>query len=74
VEVVAAEKHLDIVIADNGRGFPFRGRRDAGDLAVMRAGPRSLRERIAALAGALLVDSREDGATLRIRLPLPPGS
>ena len=73
VEVVAAEKHLDIVIADNGRGFPFRGRRDAGDLAVMRAGPRSLRERIAALAGALLVDSREDGATLRIRLPLPPG-
>ena len=74
VEVVEADQHLDLVIADNGRGFPFRGRRDAGDLAVMRAGPRSLRERVAALAGALLVDSREDGATLRIRLPIPPGA
>jgi signal transduction histidine kinase len=74
VDVAGIDGYLDIVVADNGRGFSFRGRYDAGDLAVMRAGPRSLRERIVALAGALAVDSREDGVTLRIRLPLPPGA
>ena len=38
----------------------------------MAAGPRSLRERVAARGGDLLLDSGPAGATITIRLPLSP--
>jgi len=39
-------------------------------LAQQNAGPRSLRERVAALAGSLRVQSSRAGATLDVMLPL----
>jgi signal transduction histidine kinase len=59
-----------IAVEDNGRGFPFRGRYDLPALNEMDAGPLTLRERVAALRGALVIDSHPTGARLEIALPL----
>ena len=70
VAVEARAGALRISVADNGRGFPFRGRYDHAALTGL--GPVSLRERIAALGGSLSIDSTESGARLEITLPLVP--
>jgi signal transduction histidine kinase len=61
-----------ITVADNGRGFPFRGYYDHETLFEMKRGPVTLKERIAALGGTLSIDSSENGARLEISLPLAP--
>jgi signal transduction histidine kinase len=62
--------HVTIVVADNGRGFPFRGRYGLGELQALAVGPLTLKERIAALGGSLDIESSEAGARLTIALPL----
>jgi signal transduction histidine kinase len=59
-------------IADDGHGFPFTGRYGGEELAAMGEGPKSLRERVAALGGRLELETGADGARLDIVLP-PPG-
>ncbi|GEM_PF-353431 len=61
---------VHITVSDNGRGFSFRGRYDLDTLFAMKRGPVTLKERIAALAGTLTIDSKENGADLNITLPL----
>lgn len=70
--VLIEERDAQVVIAvaDNGRGFPFRGRYDLRALDAMGAGPRSLKERVTALGGTLELESTEEGARLEISLPL----
>lgn len=63
---------LRIVIVDDGQGFPFRGRYDLGALAAANLGPASIRQRVAALDGDLVLVSGEGGARLEIELPLRP--
>ena len=63
---------LAIAIADNGHGFPFRGRVDHAALAAARRGPRNLRERVVALRGTMDIESDATGSRLYIRLPVPP--
>jgi signal transduction histidine kinase len=58
-----------IKVADNGQGFPFRGRFEDVELAEGNLGPVMLRQRIAALGGRLTIDTNDDGATLEISLP-----
>jgi signal transduction histidine kinase len=58
-----------IKVADNGQGFPFRGRFEDVELAEGNLGPVMLRQRIAALGGRLTIDTSDDGATLEISLP-----
>lgn len=65
-----ADGNLAITVADNGHGFPFQGSLSSEALADQHAGPRSLRERVAALAGSLHVRSGRAGATLDVVLPL----
>ena len=62
VAIALAEENgmLHLTVADNGSGFPADGVIDR---------PRSLGERIAALAGSLEVDSGPGGAELRFILP-----
>ena len=63
-----------IGVADDGRGFRFRGRYDHAALTDMKMGPVTLKERIGALQGSITIDSDEAGARLEISLPLtPPG-
>lgn len=58
-----------ITVADNGQGFPFRGRFEDAELAERNLGPVMLRQRIAALGGRLVIDTSDDGARLEISLP-----
>jgi signal transduction histidine kinase len=70
MELSRQDNYLHIIVADDGRGFPFRGRYDLATLTAMQLGPRTLKERIASLGGALVVDSSESGARLDMTLPL----
>jgi signal transduction histidine kinase len=66
--------HVRISVADNGRGFPFRGRYDLSALISLQLGPTMLRDRVASLEGSLRLDSTAAGVHLDILLPLaPPG-
>ena len=58
-----------IAVADNGRGFAFRGRYDLAGLTEQSLGPVVLRERVASLGGSLVVDSTDEGVRLEIALP-----
>jgi len=62
---------VDIEIVDDGVGFPFRGEYDLATLRARQLGPRSLKERISALNGTLVLSSSLSGSYLRISLPLP---
>jgi len=74
VGVVVRDKQVGIVVADNGRGFRFRGHFDHAALADKKLGPVTLKERIGALHGTIAIDSDESGARLEITLPVaPPG-
>ena len=69
---VSAERSnnaLEIVIEDNGHGFPFSGRYSLEELELLRLGPTSIKRRVRTLGGDLTLDSRPgQGAGLRIRL------
>jgi signal transduction histidine kinase len=61
---------VEIVVTDDGHGFPFQGTLDHVALTSRDVGPRSLRERVTALDGTLTVHSSRSGATVEIALPL----
>ena len=69
VDVDITERHVRILVEDNGHGFAFRGRYTEADLLAADLGPRTLRERVAALRGSLVIDSSETGARIEIILP-----
>ena len=60
---------VEIRVADDGRGFPFRGRFDDRELRDAGDGPRSLLERIQSLGGTMILDSEANGSCLTITLP-----
>jgi signal transduction histidine kinase len=64
VEIIAVEDSVQITIADNGRGFPFRGRYELPELESFGEGPRTLKERVGSLGGSLVIESGKDGATV----------
>ena len=63
---------LHIVVSNDGRGLPFRGRRSHEELAAANAGPVSLRERVTSLGGTLAIDSAPTGSRLEITIPNSP--
>ena len=72
VGIGVADGKLALDVADNGHGFPFRGRMRHAGLVESHQGPRSLRERVTALGGTLDIESDAAGSRLDIRLPLAP--
>jgi signal transduction histidine kinase len=70
VDIETKNHELQITVADNGSGFPFRGRYDLATLNTLQQGPVSLKGRIASLQGDLIIDSTESGSRLQITLPL----
>ena len=64
------EGDVCIDVADDGKGFPFRGRYTDAELARHDAGPVTLRDRVATLGGSMVIDSGDGGAAIAIRLPL----
>lgn len=64
---------LGVAVSYEGRGFAgFNGRHDLASLNEMKAGPRTLKERVSALDGSLVIESGETGARVEIRVPLTP--
>jgi len=75
---VSADLHLvgdvlKITVTDDGRGFPFAGRRDRAALVAANAGPVSLRERAESLGGEIVVESSANGARVELSIPLGAG-
>ncbi len=70
VELGVRDGHVRITVADNGRGFPFRGQYDHAALTRLKLGPVCLKERVESLGGSLAIASAETGARLDIFLPL----
>jgi signal transduction histidine kinase len=73
VDVDVEQDALRIVVADDGHGFPFRGRYDHHELVQARLGPASLRDRAASFGGTLAIDSQSSGSRVEIVLPLASG-
>jgi len=66
-----AEGGIDVVVEDNGGGFPFGGSFTLEELELLRLGPVSIKRRIKVLDGDLTLDSRPgEGAKLALRIPL----
>jgi signal transduction histidine kinase len=65
VRLATTGEQLHLTVADNGRGFAFRGRYDLAALDAMGQGP-------ASLEGELAIESTPSGARLEIALPLGP--
>jgi signal transduction histidine kinase len=69
VTIQRTEDSLEIIIEDNGHGFPFSGKYTLEELELLRLGPLSIKRRVRTLGGELLLDSRPgQGAGLKIRL------
>lgn len=68
IDVAMVDGQLELLIADDGRGFE---RVDARPDGKPRFGLQTMTERASALGGSLQVDSRPDGGTrVRVRVPL----
>ncbi len=61
---------LSIAVADDGQGFPFHGQFTLEDLVRDQRGPRTLRERVTALGGSLLLETGPAGSRVRLVVPL----
>jgi signal transduction histidine kinase len=70
VDVSATDAELCLEIADDGRGFPFRGTYNLAALNQMNRGPLTLKERVAGLSGDLKLRSLETGTELLISIPV----
>jgi signal transduction histidine kinase len=63
---------LALAVSYQGRGFAgFQGRHDLASLNRMKVGPRTLKERVAAVNGSLVIESAQAGARVEVRIPLP---
>lgn len=72
VEVSVREKgqNIEVLLQDDGHGFPFSGDYDYEALKERRLGPVSLKQRVAQGRGTLSIRSTPQGARLQIVLPL----
>ena len=70
VRITTADSRIRIVVADDGHGFPFHGRKTLQEIRETGVGPSMLAERVAALNGELSLESSGSGATVDISIPL----
>jgi signal transduction histidine kinase len=69
VDVRLEAETLTIAVADDGRGFRFKGRYDHASLTHSDLGPTSLRERVTGLGGQMTIESTDTGSRVEIRVP-----
>jgi len=69
VSIGKSDTVLEILVEDNGNGFPFSGRYTLEELELLRLGPMSIKRRVRTLGGEMVLDSKPgQGAGLKIRL------
>jgi signal transduction histidine kinase len=62
---------LAVGVSDNGKGFRFGGRYSLEELDQLRLGPNSIKQRMRALGGDLVLESQPGhGTSLRMKIPL----
>lgn len=65
------DNHIMIGVNDNGKGFRFGGKYTLEELEVLRLGPNSIKQRMRAMGGDLLLESQPGhGTNLRLKIPL----
>jgi signal transduction histidine kinase len=70
VRFSSADARWNLVIEDDGRGFPFSGRLSQAELEAMGKGPLVIKERIRLIDGELTIESNPGrGSRLEIRVP-----
>ncbi len=70
LDVAVDRDEVSILVVDDGCGFPYHGHYDHAALFSMNLGPVTIRERVAALGGTLVLDSKDSGTRLKIVLQL----
>jgi len=66
-----SDNDLLIAVNDNGKGFRFGGKYSLEELEMLRLGPNSIKQRMRALGGDVLLESQPGhGTSLRLRIPL----
>jgi signal transduction histidine kinase len=58
-----SEDTYRMAVEDDGRGFPFEGRRTLAQLEATESGPRMITERVRAIGGTLTIDSQRGRGT-----------
>jgi signal transduction histidine kinase len=69
VEIRSLEDRVQIRVSDDGCGFPFLGTWELPELFEMNQGPRTLKERAAALGGNLKIVSSRTGCVVELTVP-----
>lgn len=64
---------VQIRVADDGKGFPFRGLLDLETMIRTARGPVTLKERVSLLRGNMTIDSAETGSTIDVQIPAAAG-
>jgi signal transduction histidine kinase len=61
---------LNLIIEDDGRGFPFEGHWSQGELEKLGKGPLIIKERVRLIEGELTIESTPgQGSRLEVRVP-----
>jgi signal transduction histidine kinase len=64
------EEGVDLLVEDDGSGFPFSGSYSLDELELLRLGPRSIKRRVRTLGGDLTIHSRPpQGSAVRVHIP-----
>ena len=69
VEIRSLDDSVKIRVTDDGCGFPFVGTWELPELFEMNQGPRTLKERAAALGGSLKIVSSRTGCVVELTVP-----
>ncbi len=71
VSVERQDGRLQMVIEDDGQGYPFSGLFNLDELEKLHLGPSSIERRVRSLKGTLTLDSRPGrGSTLCVQVPV----
>jgi len=70
VRLASSAKHWNLVVEDDGKGFPFAGRYNQEEMEQAGKGPMIIKERVGLIAGELTVESNPgQGTRLEVTVP-----
>ncbi|HYP06646.1 MAG TPA: sensor histidine kinase [Bryobacteraceae bacterium] len=70
IVIESGDDGVDMIVEDDGSGFPFSGAYSLDELEILRLGPRSIKRRVRTLGGDLTIQSRPlSGSVIRVHIP-----